>query len=440
MSNNRKSGKDIESETDEVRSADEDSFASNDEPQAPDEESDSEDVPLALAADDAAEPAIEQPPVAARRRAGSPLTTIIGYLALIIAVTALLGVAYLATSGADDERATATVEADVRRLAESLDSVRSSIEVSRGNLQELQDRLARLADSDAARGRSVTALQDLLTERLEGVGALSGRLGNLEATMSSLRGITSGVRDTWLLREAEYYMQIANAQLQLAGNPEIAILALRLADERVFQLANPALTEVRRALSDELRALETMETPDLEGIALTLASLATVVDSLPMREALEPVEGAVEELDPELSGMDRALASLRRTLGDVVSVRRTDESAQPLIAPESQFFLRANLSLQLQAARLALLRNEQVIFEQSLDDASAWLNDYYNTENTGVRSALATIAELRMSSFNVNLPDISGSLTLLRQFEILSSASAGEDEDIEPDAADEPPQ
>ena len=38
---------------------------------------------------------------------------------------------------------------------------------------------------------------------------------------------------------------------------------------------------------------------------------------------------------------------------------RADEAMRPLIAPEAQYFLRANLALQLQAARLALLRGEE---------------------------------------------------------------------------------
>jgi uroporphyrin-3 C-methyltransferase len=108
----------------------------------------------------------------------------------------------------------------------------------------------------------------------------------------------------------------------------------------------------------------------------------------------------------------------------VVSVRRTEEALKPLIAPEAQYFLRANLALQLQAARLAILRGEESIFQKSLDDAATWIREYYDTESIPVQSALQTIADIRDSVFSVSVPDISESLRLLRQFNALADAAA----------------
>jgi uroporphyrin-3 C-methyltransferase len=113
---------------------------------------------------------------------------------------------------------------------------------------------------------------------------------------------------------------------------------------------------------------------------------------------------------------------LKSTVGDVVSVRRTDEAVRPLIAPESAFFLRANLSLQLQVARLALLRGERAAFQQSLDDTDTWLGEYYDADSAQVQSARKTIAEIRDGLFDMAMPDISESLRLLRQHNTLSAA------------------
>ena len=140
-------------------------------------------------------------------------------------------------------------------------------------------------------------------------------------------------------------------------------------------MGDPRLMNIRQTLSDELRALEAMDTPDTAGITLTLASLAATVESLPLKQeaAAREDETTGTGINPELTGMDRAMASLRNAVDGIVSVRRADEAMQPMIAPEAQYFLRANLALQLQAARLALLRGEEVVFRQSLDDADDWL-------------------------------------------------------------------
>lgn len=344
----------------------------------------------------------------------------IGWLALILAIGALTGTAYLVFEDWRSGLSRQENDAASARIDETLNATRDS-------LNSLEQRLDSLASRDVAGVGELQSVERRLNDRIANLEALPGRVGNLESTIASLQGISKGARDSWLLAEAEYYLQIANAQLQLAGNPHLAALALRYADERLLQLANPALTEVRRALSDELQAIEVMEKPDIEGVTLTLASLAGVVDSLQLRQEVDVPDSEPGEIDPELSGMDRALASLKRAIGDVVSVRRTDEAAAPLTAPDAVYFLRANLALQLQAARLALLRSEKEIFEQSLDDASEWLTRYYDTESAPVQSALQTIAEIRNGMFSVSPPDISESLRLLRQHITLSGSEAPSD-------------
>ncbi len=359
------------------------------------------------------------------RRQGNGLVI---WLALLLSVTALgaFALTYLQNRGAagamnDSDTSIATFSASVRATRAALDA--------------LEQKVAALGTTRASGNAEIAAIEQRLNSRLRQFEVVPARLSNIEATVSSLQGISTGARDAWLLAEAEYYMQIANAQLQLAGNPELASLALKLADERILQLADPGLTEVRRALSNELRALEVMESPDTEGITLTLASLASVVDSLPLRQEVVVQTADSTLLDPDLTGADRAYASLKNALGGVVSVRRIDESMQPLMAPEAQYFLRANLALQLQAARLAVLRSEEAIFSQSLDDASAWLNEYYDTSNTAVQGAQETITEIRGSVFSVAVPDISHSLRALRQFNGLAEALAqpANETEVEPD-------
>ena len=241
--------------------------------------------------------------------------------------------------------------------------------------------------------------------------------------MAALQGVSAGARETFLLAESEYYMQIANAQLQLAGNPHLAALALGMADERIVQLSDPGLTGVRRAIADELAALDAMEKPDIEGVTLTLASLSRVVDTLPLRQADGTDDDDVAATDEETGRMGRAWNSVKGAMSGLVKVTPPDEAAMPLIAPDQVYFLRTNLALQLQSARLALLRGEKAVFEQSLDDAAAWLRRYFDSNSTQVASALETIGEIRDGLFAVAPPDISESLRLLRQFRTLAETA-----------------
>ncbi len=337
----------------------------------------------------------------------------IAWLALLLSLVASVGIGYIVVQDWRAQRA-----AD--ESSNSLVDLRNRMASSNDSLSTLDRGIAELAEADALTSAELETMRQDVDTRLQLLDSLPSRLSHLENSMASLQGISAGARNTWLVAEAEYYMQIANAQLQLAGNPQLATLALGMADERITQLADPALTEVRRAISNELAALEIMDKPDIEGITLTLASLARVVDSLPLRQIIESEAGGGEEIDPDLSGIDRAWASVKGAVSGLVKVTGPDQTAIPLLTPDAVYFLRTNLALQLQAARLALLRGEQAVFQQSLDDAAAWLEQYFDADSAQVGSALETLDEIRGGMFAITTPDISQSLRLLRQYKTLS--------------------
>ena len=315
----------------------------------------------------------------------------IGWLAFLVAIIALAASGYMiwqvwqATSDT-------TASDNYARLDDRVSATSSS-------LSDLEARVAELGNRDPGVDAAVDALRQEVNERIRLLDSLPARISTLESSIASLAGVSEGARDAWILAESEYYMQIANAQLQLANNPHLAALALKMADERIVQLANPALTDVRRAISDELAALDLMEKPDVEGATLMLGSLARIVDSLPLAGPADADEDA-PAIDPELSGPKLVQLS-----------------------PDAEFFLRNHIALQLQSARLALLRGEQAIFEQTLDDTSALLRDYFDTDSAPVAGALETIAEIRGHVFTTDAPDISGSLQLLRQYRTLQESA-----------------
>lgn len=215
-------------------------------------------------------PAEEKP---AKRRGNG-----VAWLALLLSLTALAAAGFTVSR---DWLAANDTSAD-----DAFERIDSRIATAQKNLSALDARVAELGGRDSVATADMEVLRRKLDEEVGSLSSLPGRMSTLESSVASLAGISTGARETWLLAEAEYYLQIANAQLQLANNPHLATLALGMADERVVQLGNPALTDVRRAISDELAALEVMEKPDIAGATLTLASLARVVESLPDRKSV----------------------------------------------------------------------------------------------------------------------------------------------------------
>jgi uroporphyrin-3 C-methyltransferase len=338
----------------------------------------------------------------------------VAWLAFLLAIIAVAAAGYTAWQNwqvARDTTADDTVAQLEGRLAASAQS-----------LADLEARVDALGGRDPAIDAELDAIRRELDERVRLLSPLPTRMSTLESSVASLAGVSEGARDAWVLAESEYYMQIANAQLQLANNPHLASLALKMADERIVQLANPSLTDVRRAIADELAALEIMEKPDIEGATLTLASLSRVIDSLPLASSAEAGEDS-GDIDPELSGTSRAWASMKNAMSGLVKVTPPERAKLVQLSPDGEFFLRNNIALQLQSARLALLRGEQAIFEQTLDDTDALLGNYFDVTSAQVIGARETIAEIRGHVFTTAVPDISESLRLLRQFRTLSETA-----------------
>ncbi|WP_405224950.1 uroporphyrinogen-III C-methyltransferase [Lentisalinibacter sediminis] len=399
-------------------------------------EQESGESPAAQPADDAGGTAAPVPGGGGNDGSGGGGRTValVAALALVLALAAAGFSGYgwwlERSAGADTADLEAAVDTLETRAAENADTVAEL----RGRLSSLQQSVQQAQQSarQAADADEFARLRREFRESRDIVESLPGRMENLEESMANLQGVSAGARDAWLVAEAEYYMQLANAQAQLAGNAELAAFALELADRRIRELGDPVYTPVRRELADEITALRAVEDVDIEGVTLTLASLADVIQSLPLDEEVTPEDRPRPEIGEELSGFSRAWTAVKNALSDMVSVRRTNEQLEPLLSPEAQYFLRTNIALQLQTARLALLQGEGAIFRQSLEDARSWLERYFDREAKAVSGAVETIAELADSPVAAELPDISASLRLFRQRQALAQGDGrGADEGAE---------
>ncbi len=343
----------------------------------------------------------------------------VAWLAVIIALAAFTLVAWQSFQSwrsADN----VVVDQSAQQALQATSALATRIDAASDQIESLSQKMESNTPEDFT--DEIATIRREIGEKGALTESLPSRMSALEESVAALAGISVSARATFLLREAEYYLQIANAQLQLANNPELAAEALAMADERVAQIADPGLIDVRRALADERAALEVMEKPDLAGMALTLASLARVVDSLPLAGKDDRSESAPDDDNDERGTTARAWDSMKSAMSELVKVTPPDRAKMALLSPDAEYFLRNNIAMQLQASRLALLRGEQAIFEQSLDDTSALLETYFDNDSTQVMSALETIAEVRNGSITLAAPDISRSLSLLRQFRTLSEA------------------
>jgi len=251
-------------------------------------------------------------------------------------------------------------------------------------------------------------------------------LESLAGIVAKTRSETGVARDDWLLQEVAHLLLLANQRLALTGDVALAQKALALADERLKALTGPQILKIRRALSQEQAHLGQMTPADVTGISLVLAALAESVGDLPLKGDSDRPQwsdsddsaqnGAPDKPADDADGESAVRAFSRKVLsdlGDLVRVRRVDETRPPKLDTAARFLAYENLRLQLVGAQLALLRRDAGVFQENLKQARTWLGDYFDP-GTPLQHFDAQVAELQQAKVALSFPDISGSLTLLR--------------------------
>jgi len=248
----------------------------------------------------------------------------------------------------------------------------------------------------------------------------SRQIATLTETQNTLRSAVDRVQSDfgrnqtqWIVSETEQLLQIANRRLQLARDTSSALAALRAADRQLEQLASPALLPVRREIAKEISQLETLDRADIAGMTLKLGNLAERVGDLPLAPSLHTPSAQVASADG--TAENDSARSIWRDLLQLVQIRRQASTPRPLLAPEQQYFARENMRLMLYGAQHALLQGNVATFEQNVGTASRWVGEYFDKESTTVAAVQKELDALRAAPVTTPLPDISGSLDLLRK-------------------------
>jgi uroporphyrin-3 C-methyltransferase len=288
------------------------------------------------------------------------------------------------------------------------------------SLQDVRARMRELSDLlvdgfDSAR-TDQQALERRARELEDDLDALQPGLAAVNRRVDALQGGNLDARSLWLRAEAEYYLATANTELILAGRWQNAIAALELADGILRQLGNPSLAPVRAAIADELNALRAVSIPDVDGIAFSLASLAERVPQLALRGGPDAnYEYDAADLDEVEPGLGRLWSGLKGAVLGIVRVERREGPVDVVLSEAEVRVLRRQLTLELELARIALVRAEPDAFRASIVAAYSMLQSEFATGDSDVESAARLLADLESVEIDPRKPDISGSLNLLRE-------------------------
>jgi len=297
-------------------------------------------------------------------------------------------------------RSVASLEAQLNAAESPIDAAEFSRRDER--LKSVENVLEDLQGQSGQDQASMSAVQ----------GSVRSLEQRLSATESGLLSVAASSQNSGVeldIAEIDYLLRVASERLQLFSDPSAADLALQAADVLIEAMNDPMFLSVRQRIATSRQALASVPRVDRVQLSAQLSDMQSKAPNLPFRGEVE-----VQQV-PVLADNASWWESFKHTLSSLVTVRRRAPDDQAMLSLEDKDYLRQGLWLQLESARLALMRNDSSTYTDSLDRVETTVEQFFYNGSSSVQALLLDIAALKQVNIAPEMPDISAPWTQLRQ-------------------------
>ncbi len=268
------------------------------------------------------------------------------------------------------------------------------------------------SEFEAALKQQTTALSDANKQQ----AALARHLDEVQQKVATISGSDS---KTWLLAQADFLVKLAGRKLWSDQDVTTAAALLKSADASLADMNDPSLITARRALTDDISTLSTVTQVDYDGIILKLNQLSNGLDNLRLADN-DSDDSPMDSDSSELSGTitewrQNLVKSWHSFMDSFITIRRRDETAVPLLAPNQDIYLRENIRSRLLVAAQAVPRHQEDTYKQALDNVSTWVRAYYDTNDSATKAFLEELDGLSQQSIHMDIPQTLQSQALLEK-------------------------
>ncbi|WII81894.1 uroporphyrinogen-III C-methyltransferase [Klebsiella pasteurii] len=328
-----------------------------------------------------------------KKNGGSKTSLALSAIAIAIALAAGIGLYGLTkTQATRQSEASAGLSSQIAALQKAQESQKS----------ELESIIKQQTEQLTQAQRQQDALAKKLEEVQEKVAVISGSDAK-----------------TWLLAQADFLVKLAGRKLWGDQDVTTAAALLKSADASLADMNDPSLISARRAITDDIASLSAVSQVDYDGIILKVNQLANQIDNLRLADNNDddtPMDSDSDELSSSISEWRVNLQkSWQNFMDSFITVRRRDETAVPLLAPNQDVYLRENIRSRLLVAAQAVPRHQEETYKQALDNVSTWVRAYYDTEDATTKAFLEDVDKLSQQSITMNVPESLQSQSLLEK-------------------------
>ena len=263
------------------------------------------------------------------------------------------------------------------------------------------------------------ATQDKITQVEELINAKSHELVGLQSQINKVSAQANAQQPTdWLFSEADFLLNNALRKLVLDNDVDTAVSLLKLADETLAKVNNSQSAAIRSAINQDLKQLLSVAGVDQNSVMQKLSQLANTVDELPVLDVNFGDDQNATKLSDSLSDWaENAEKSATSFLNHFIRISpKHGADRKELLAPNQDIYLRENIRLRLQLAIMAVPRQQNELYKQSLEAVASWIRSYFDTNAEVTQSFLKSVDELSEVSIYVDVPSQLQSLSMLDKY------------------------
>ena len=220
----------------------------------------------------------------------------------------------------------------------------------------------------------------------------------------------------WILSEVEYLINLSGRKLWLEHDLMSTIALLKAADQRVIEMRDASLNPLRRALLEDINALEALPEYDVDSAVLKLSSLERRIDTLLISglEVPDIEENKVDELSNSVSDWKSNLnKSWDAFIESFVIISHRDVAVEALLSPKQAWYLKENLRNNLAKAEFAIYREQQAAYDLALNNALQLVEQYFDMTDRSNQHFHEQIVALSEQKITFIYPDQFKSAPLL---------------------------
>ena len=281
--------------------------------------------------------------------------------------------------------------------------------------QEVKFDTTQLAQLESAN----KATQNKIAQVEELINAKSHELVGLQSQINKVSAQANAQQPTdWLFSEADFLLNNALRKLVLDNDVDTAVSLLKLADETLAKVNNSQSAAIRSAINQDLKQLLSVAVVDQNSVMQKLSQLANTVDELPVLDVNFGDDQNATKLSDSLSDWaENAEKSATSFLNHFIRISpKHGADRKELLAPNQDIYLRENIRLRLQLAIMAVPRQQNELYKQSLEAVASWIRSYFDTNAEVTQSFLKSVDELSEVSIYVDVPSQLQSLSMLDKY------------------------